>query len=139
MFFSCKSSTYHYSETVKARELKFWENVHPSPCVQCHMWSHVISKIKTVDFLMKILKKIIFLRKYTFQNIAILHLLVYCRPILIYFSGKKRDFQIFRFPPLKNPRFLIITFKKKGGKARMIELKFWNLKLKLVWCIYSLG
>ena len=27
----------HNSKTVFARELKFWENVHPTPCVICHM------------------------------------------------------------------------------------------------------
>ena len=25
------------SQTISARELKFWENVEPSPCVTCHM------------------------------------------------------------------------------------------------------
>ena len=28
------------SQAVRARELKFWENVHPTPCVTCHI-SHV--------------------------------------------------------------------------------------------------
>ena len=26
-----------YSQTIRARELKFLENVHPTPCVMCHM------------------------------------------------------------------------------------------------------
>ena len=34
-----KSSKYHNSQTDKARELKFWENVHPTyvSCVMCLM------------------------------------------------------------------------------------------------------
>ena len=35
--FSSKSSMHHNSQTVRARELKFWENVHPTPCVMCHV------------------------------------------------------------------------------------------------------
>ena len=35
--FSSKSSKPHNSQTVTARELKFWDNVHPIPCVMCHM------------------------------------------------------------------------------------------------------
>jgi hypothetical protein len=35
------------------------------------------------------------------SNVTILHLLVYRWPILIYCSGKKWDFKIFRFPPYK--------------------------------------
>ena len=35
--FSSKSSRHHKSQTVRARELKFGENVHPSPCVTCQM------------------------------------------------------------------------------------------------------
>ena len=31
---------HHCSQPVRARELKFWENVHPTPCVTCNM-SHV--------------------------------------------------------------------------------------------------
>ena len=30
-------SIYCYSQTIRARELKFWENVHPTPCVMCHV------------------------------------------------------------------------------------------------------
>ena len=26
-----------YSQTIRARELKFWENVHPTLCVMCHV------------------------------------------------------------------------------------------------------
>ena len=36
--FSSKYSKHHNSQT--ARELKFWENVHPTPSVMCHV-SHV--------------------------------------------------------------------------------------------------
>ena len=31
------SSKHHYSQSVRARELKFWDIVHLSPCVTCHM------------------------------------------------------------------------------------------------------
>ena len=34
---SSRSSLYHKSQTVRARELKFWENVHPPKRVTCHM------------------------------------------------------------------------------------------------------
>ena len=37
-FFS-QSSKHHKSQTVRARELKFWENVHPPPCVTCQVSS----------------------------------------------------------------------------------------------------
>ena len=33
--FSSKPSKHHYTQTVTARELKFWENVHPSRHVRC--------------------------------------------------------------------------------------------------------
>ena len=35
-----RSLKHHNSQTVRARELIFLENVHPTPCVMCHM-SHV--------------------------------------------------------------------------------------------------
>ena len=35
--FSSKSLQHHKSQTVKARKLKFWENVHPPPCVTCQV------------------------------------------------------------------------------------------------------
>ena len=35
--FSSKSLRYHESQTIRARELKLWENVSPSPCVTCHV------------------------------------------------------------------------------------------------------
>ena len=34
--FSSKSSRQCLSQTVRAGELDFWENVHPPPCVTCH-------------------------------------------------------------------------------------------------------
>ena len=34
----CLESLRHYqSQTISAGELKFWENLHPLPCVTCHM------------------------------------------------------------------------------------------------------
>ena len=38
--FSSKASKYHKLQTVRSRELKFWENVHPLKLVTCHI-SHV--------------------------------------------------------------------------------------------------
>ena len=35
--FSFKPSYHHYTQTVRARELNFWENVHPPPCVRCQV------------------------------------------------------------------------------------------------------
>ena len=41
-------------KTIRARELKFWENVHPTPCVMCHLspvtcyLSHVICHVSPV-------------------------------------------------------------------------------------------
>ena len=35
--FSSQSSKHHNSQTVRARDLKFWENVHPILCIICHM------------------------------------------------------------------------------------------------------
>ena len=37
LFLSDWSSKLHNSQTVTAKELKFWEKVHPIPCVMCHM------------------------------------------------------------------------------------------------------
>ena len=45
--FSSQSSRHHKSQIVRARELNFWENVHPSPCVTCHM-SHVMCYMSCV-------------------------------------------------------------------------------------------
>ena len=36
-FFSSQSSKHCFSQTVRAKELTFWDNVHPPPCVTCHM------------------------------------------------------------------------------------------------------
>ena len=32
-----KASKLQYTQTVRAREQRFWENVHPPPCVTCHL------------------------------------------------------------------------------------------------------
>ena len=37
LIFSSQSSKQCLFQTVSARELKFWDNVHPPPCVTCHM------------------------------------------------------------------------------------------------------
>ena len=52
--FSSKSSKYHKSQIGRARELKFWENVHPTQHVTCDIWnvmshmSHVTCHISHV-------------------------------------------------------------------------------------------
>ena len=53
-------------------------------------------------------------------NVAILHLLVYCRPILIYFSGQKLDFKIFRFSPIINSMFSYYNLKK-GWRGKIFH------------------
>ena len=45
-FFS-QSSRHHKLQTVRARERTFWADVHPLPCVTCHM-SGVTSKVLCV-------------------------------------------------------------------------------------------
>ena len=35
--FSSQSSKHHYSQAIRARELKFWENIHPPPHVTCNL------------------------------------------------------------------------------------------------------
>ena len=36
-YLSSKSSRHHKSQTVRAKNLTFWEYVHPPPCVTCQM------------------------------------------------------------------------------------------------------
>ena len=36
-FFSSQSSRYHKSQIVRARGMKLLENIHPAPCVPCHL------------------------------------------------------------------------------------------------------
>ena len=67
--------------------------------------------------LMKILEKSTFLRKHTL-NVAILHLLVYYKSILIYFSGQKWDFKMFRFFPIIKSMFFHYNLKKKGWRGK---------------------
>ena len=45
--FSLQSSKHHNSQTVRARDLKFWDNVHHPLCVTCHM-SRVIFHVSPV-------------------------------------------------------------------------------------------
>ena len=72
---------------------------------------------------MKILTKSTFLSKHTPSNVAILHLLVYSGSILIYFSGQKLDFKIFRFSSIIKSMFSHYNLKK-GGEARFSTEKF---------------
>ena len=34
---SSKPPKHHYTQKIRVRELRFWKNVHPQPCVTCHM------------------------------------------------------------------------------------------------------
>ena len=45
--FRSKSSRHGQSQAVRAKKLKFLRNVHPSPCVTCHM-SHVMCHMSRV-------------------------------------------------------------------------------------------
>ena len=45
--FSSRYSQDHDSQTVRARGLKFWESVHPTPCVMCHV-SRVTCHVSSV-------------------------------------------------------------------------------------------
>ena len=45
--FSSRSSKHHKNQTVRARKLKFWENVHPTPYVICHL-SNVTYQVSPV-------------------------------------------------------------------------------------------
>ena len=45
--FHSESSRHCLSQTIRAVELKFWENVHPPPCVTCHV-SHVTCHVSCV-------------------------------------------------------------------------------------------
>ena len=57
--------------------------------LELEVCSIVISKIINHDFLMKIFSKSTFFLENLPPNVAILHLLVFCGLILIYFSGQK--------------------------------------------------
>ena len=45
--FPSRSYKHHNAQTIRARELQFWENVHPTTCVSCHL-SHVTCLISYV-------------------------------------------------------------------------------------------
>ena len=48
--FSSKPSKHHYNQTVRARELKFWENVHQKSHVRCHV-SSVTCQVSPVTYI----------------------------------------------------------------------------------------
>ena len=50
--FSSQSSRHHKHQTVRARELTFWDNVHHPLCVTCHL-SHVTCDVSQVKKLIK--------------------------------------------------------------------------------------
>ena len=43
-YFSSQSSNYHHSQTIRAKDLTFWDNVHHQLCVTCHM-THVMCQV----------------------------------------------------------------------------------------------
>ena len=45
--FSSKPSNHHYTQTIRARKLKLWDNVHLPPCVICHV-SNVLCHVSGV-------------------------------------------------------------------------------------------
>ena len=85
---------------------------------------NVISKIINHDFLMKILKNYLFLRKHTPPNVAIPHLLVYGEPMLIYLSGQKLDFKIFIHSPIIKSMFFLYNLKKACYLRKMVGKLF---------------
>ena len=58
--FSSRYSQYHKSQTVRARQLKFWENVLTTPCVMCHM-SRVMCHVSRVTCHLSHVNNIFFL------------------------------------------------------------------------------
>ena len=96
---------------------------------------------------MKILKNLLFLREHTRPNVAILHLLVYCGHILIYFSGQKWDFKTFIHSPIKKSMFSLYNLKKTCylrkmvGKLKCFDKPALNVPspLKMRWYWNNLG
>ena len=108
-----------------------WES-HDLRFLRLQWNSIVISKFLNHDFLMKIWTKSTFLRKHTPPHVAILHLLVYCGPTLIYYSGQKLDFKIFIIFPIIKSMFSHYNLKR-GGHARKMDGKF---KFLHIWVSY---
>ena len=68
-------------------------------------------------------KKLIFLRKHTPLIVAIPHLLVYSRTILVDFSAKKVNLNFLGFAPLLNPCFPFIN-KIRGAPGQFLLINF---------------
>ena len=76
------------------------------------------------QYLLKLLRKSTFLRTHTPppKNVAILHLLVYCGPIQIYFFQPKMRFQNVQILP--NVKFMISLYKlNTGGIFSIIKIQ----------------
>ena len=55
--FSSRSSKHHKSHAIRAAELKFWENVHPTPCITFHVSSVTCHMLHLFFFLFLFSKK----------------------------------------------------------------------------------
>ena len=66
---------------------------------------------------MKISTKSTFFRKHTPPNVAIPHLLVYSRPVLVYFSDQKWNLKNFNFPPIIKSMFSLYNLKNMLGNG----------------------
>ena len=113
-----------------------WEN-HDFWFLRLQWRSIVISKNKNHDFLMKILTKWTFLRKHTPPNVAIPHLLVYSRTILVDFSAQKGNFKIFRFCPIVKSMISLYKLNTRGAGPISFH-KFWNFGKSFFWYRHSI-
>ena len=113
-----------------------WEN-HDFRFLRLQWSSIVISKILDHDFLMKTLTNQTFFRKHTPPNVAILHLLVYSRTMLVDFSAQKVNFKKFRFRPII--KSMISLYKQNTRGAGPISFhKFWNFGKSFSWYRHSI-
>ena len=74
------------------------------------------------------IEKATFFRKHTPTNVAILHLLVYCGTILIYFSSQKLDFKNLNFSPIIKTLFFLYKLKKACYSRKMVWKLFFFYK-----------
>ena len=73
-----------------------------------------------------------FLRKHTHPNVAIPHLLVYSRTILVDFSAQKVNFKIFRFCPIVKSMISLYKLNTRGAGPISFH-KFWNFGKTFSW------
>ena len=73
---------------------------------------------------MKIKTKVTFLRKHTPPNVAILHLLVYSRTILVDFLAQKVNFIFLRLCPIVKSMISLYKLNTRGKKRPISFHKF---------------